>query len=242
MVDVVAASAGFPRWRCRPHPADGEGWRHEPNRSGSRLPSDHGRPEGHLGERRFQRDGPPGRPPGRGSLRRHQAPRGQRVLDVAPGSDTTALVAARRYRDVTVIDYVTGASELARARVTAGGLTVDFRVADARQLPVPDNSGDRVLSVYGVHPTRSTAAELLRVCRAPGRIAFAAVCGRSKRSTDGTPPPGRTVTSSGSLWGADETRGPGGAQAGEVRGTVASGAAGRVVQRRLCRALGETHR
>lgn len=101
---------------------------------------------------------------------------GERVLDVACGSGTAALVAARRYCEVTGIDYVPELIERAKRRAAADGLVVDFRVADAQALPFPDASFDVVLSVYGVQfaPDQEEAAsELLRVCRPGGRIGLA---------------------------------------------------------------------
>jgi ubiquinone/menaquinone biosynthesis C-methylase UbiE len=101
---------------------------------------------------------------------------GQRVLDVACGSGTAALVAARRYCRVAGIDYVPDLIERAQRRAAAAGRKVDFRVADAQALPYPDASFDVVLSVYGVQfaPDQEKAAgELLRVCRPGGTIALA---------------------------------------------------------------------
>jgi ubiquinone/menaquinone biosynthesis C-methylase UbiE len=101
---------------------------------------------------------------------------GERVLDVACGSGTAALAAARRYCDVVGIDYVPALIERARARAAADALDADFRVADAQALPFADASFDVVLSVYGVQfaPDQEKAAsELLRVCRPGGRIALA---------------------------------------------------------------------
>jgi SAM-dependent methyltransferase len=102
---------------------------------------------------------------------------GQRVLDVACGSGTAALVAARRYCEVTGIDYVPALVERANKRAEAEMLDVDFRVADAQDLPFPDGSFDVVLSIYGVQfaPDQTKAAsEMLRVCRSGGRIGLAA--------------------------------------------------------------------
>lgn len=101
---------------------------------------------------------------------------GEPVLDVACGSGTAALVAARRYCEVTGIDYVPALIERARARAAAEALDVDFRVADAQALPFAEASFEVVLSVYGVQfaPDQEKAAsELLRVCRPGGRIALA---------------------------------------------------------------------
>jgi SAM-dependent methyltransferase len=101
---------------------------------------------------------------------------GQRVLDVACGSGTAALVAARRYCQVAGIDYVPELIERAQKRAAAEGREVEFRVADAQALPYPDASFDVVLSVYGVQfaPDQEKAAsELLRVCRPGGTIGLA---------------------------------------------------------------------
>lgn len=101
---------------------------------------------------------------------------GQEVLDVACGSGTAALVAARRYCDVTGIDYVPMLIERARRRAAAEGFDVDFQVADAQELPFADGSFDAVLSVYGVQfaPDQEKAAsEMLRVCRPGGKIGLA---------------------------------------------------------------------
>lgn len=101
---------------------------------------------------------------------------GDRVLDVACGSGTAALVAARRYCEVTGIDYVPALIERARARSTASGLDADFRLADAQDLPFEDDSFDLVLSVYGVQfaPDQERAArEMLRVCRPGGILGLA---------------------------------------------------------------------
>ncbi|SDJ51195.1 class I SAM-dependent methyltransferase [Natronorubrum texcoconense] len=101
---------------------------------------------------------------------------GERVLDVACGSGTAALVAERRYCDVTGLDYVPELIERAKTRARANGQEIDFRVGDAQDLPFPDDSFDVILSVYGVQfaPDQERAArELLRVCKPGGRIGLA---------------------------------------------------------------------
>lgn len=101
---------------------------------------------------------------------------GQQVLDVACGSGTAALVAERRYCEVTGIDYVPGLIERAEMRAQANRQTIDFRVGDAQEMPFPDDSFDVVLSVYGVQfaPDQERAArELLRVCKPGGKIGLA---------------------------------------------------------------------
>lgn len=98
---------------------------------------------------------------------------GQRVLDLACGTGNAALVAGRRYCEVTGIDYVPALIERAKLRAVAEGMAIDFRVGDAQALPVPDASFDVVLSALGVMfaPDQEKAAsELLRVARPGARI------------------------------------------------------------------------
>jgi len=101
---------------------------------------------------------------------------GQKVLDVATGSGNVALSAARRNCDVVGIDYVPELIERARARADAESLPVRFEVADCEQIPFPDESFDRVLSVFGsmfAPDQEKAAAEKIRVCRAGGEIGMA---------------------------------------------------------------------
>ncbi|MBS3939834.1 MAG: methyltransferase domain-containing protein [Actinobacteria bacterium] len=101
---------------------------------------------------------------------------GERVLDVGCGSGTAALVAARRYCQVTGIDYVPSLLDRARQRAAADGVDVEFLEADAQQLPFEDDRFDAVVSVYGVQfaPDQPRAAsELVRVTRPGGRIVLA---------------------------------------------------------------------
>jgi SAM-dependent methyltransferase len=98
---------------------------------------------------------------------------GERVLDVACGNGNAALAAARRFCQVTGIDYVPALLERARERAKAEGLEVDFQEADAEALPFGDDSFDAVLSTCGAMfapDQEQTASELLRVCRPGGRI------------------------------------------------------------------------
>src|SRR3712207_2992289 len=70
---------------------------------------------------------------------------GQKVLDVATGSGNTPIAAARRFCEVTGIDYVPELNEEAKKRVQAERLEIDFEVGDAENLPYPDDSFDVVL-------------------------------------------------------------------------------------------------
>lgn len=101
---------------------------------------------------------------------------GSKVLDVAAGNGMASLAAARRWCDVTSTDYVPALLERGSARATAEGWQIEFREADAENLPFDDNSFDNVLSTFGVMFTPNqdrAAAELLRVCKPKGRIGLA---------------------------------------------------------------------
>jgi SAM-dependent methyltransferase len=98
---------------------------------------------------------------------------GERVLDVACGNGNASLAAARRFCQVTGVDYVPALLERARERAKAEGLEATFQEADAEDLPFADASFDVVLSTCGAMfapDQEQTASELLRVCRPGGRI------------------------------------------------------------------------
>lgn len=101
---------------------------------------------------------------------------GQRVLDVAAGNGNATLAAARRWCDVISTDYVPALLERGRARASAEGLAVQFREADAENLPFDDAAFDVVLSTFGVMFTpnqEKAASEMARVCKAGGKIGMA---------------------------------------------------------------------
>src|SRR4051812_32253699 len=101
---------------------------------------------------------------------------GAKVLDVAAGNGMASLAAARRWCDVTSTDYVPALLDQGRARAAAEGAKIEFREADAENLPFADNSFDVVLSTFGVMfaPNQDrAAAELLRVCKPKGKIGLA---------------------------------------------------------------------
>ena len=101
---------------------------------------------------------------------------GSAVLDVATGTGHVALAAARRFCAVTGVDYVPALLQEARARASAEKLQVQFREADAEELPCADGYFDYVLSAIGVMFTadhQRAANELLRVCRSGGAVGLA---------------------------------------------------------------------
>lgn len=101
---------------------------------------------------------------------------GQSVLDVAAGNGNASLAAARRWCEVTATDYVPALLDRARERAAADHLDMEFREADAENLPFDDESFDVVMSTFGVMFTpdqERAAAELVRACRRGGRIGLA---------------------------------------------------------------------
>jgi ubiquinone/menaquinone biosynthesis C-methylase UbiE len=101
---------------------------------------------------------------------------GSKVLDVAAGNGMASLAAARRWCDVTSTDYVPALLERGQTRAAAEGWPIEFREADAENLPFDDNSFDTVLSTFGVMFTPNqdrAAAELMRVCKPKGQIGLA---------------------------------------------------------------------
>jgi hypothetical protein len=101
---------------------------------------------------------------------------GERVLDVAAGIGTTALLLAAE-RDVDVLGVDLGASQVAKARgrADAAGLggQVRFEVGDAERLAVEDGGFDAVVCecAFCTFPDKATAAaELARVLGPDGRL------------------------------------------------------------------------
>jgi SAM-dependent methyltransferase len=136
---------------------------------------------------------------------------GSTVLDVATGTGHVAIAAARRFCRCTGIDYVPELVDVAAARANAEGLDIEFREADAENLPFGDASFDYVMSAIGVMFTadhQRAARELLRVCKPGGRVAVASwtptgFIGQLLKTVGkhATPPPGAQPPT---RWG-DET-------------------------------------
>jgi SAM-dependent methyltransferase len=98
---------------------------------------------------------------------------GERVLDVGAGTGVGSLAAARRWGDVTSVDFVPELLEQAKRRAEADGVRITTQVADAQNLPFEDGSYDVVISTFGAMfapDQQRVADELVRVCRSGGRI------------------------------------------------------------------------
>lgn len=101
---------------------------------------------------------------------RRAAPRGK-VLDVAAGPGTLALLAARAGAEVTALDFAPDMIARLRANAAQQALTVDAVVGDAMAMPFADGAFDAAYCMFGVmfFPDRKKGlAELRRVVRAGG--------------------------------------------------------------------------
>ncbi|HET9467677.1 MAG TPA: class I SAM-dependent methyltransferase [Vicinamibacterales bacterium] len=98
------------------------------------------------------------------------------VLDVACGTGNTALPAARTGARVTAIDIAPNLLEQLGSRAVREALALDIHEGNCEALPFEGDRFDTVITMYGAmfaaRPERA-AAELLRVCRAGGKVAMA---------------------------------------------------------------------
>ena len=138
---------------------------------------------------------------------------GMRVLDVAAGNGNVAVAAARRGASVVASDITPKLVELGRERTQAEGLDVEWREADAEDLPFEDGGFDVVTSAFGAMfapRAAHTARELIRVTKPGGKVGVTAwrpdgPVGRTLQiSAKYMPPPPEGVDSPLS-WGDEAT-------------------------------------
>lgn len=102
---------------------------------------------------------------------------GESVLDVGCGTGVVAVTAARAGATAKGLDLTPILLERARENARIAGVEIDFMEGDAESLPYADASFDVVLSqvghIFAPRPDVATA-EMLRVLRPGGRIAFTA--------------------------------------------------------------------
>ena len=98
---------------------------------------------------------------------------GQEVLDVAAGDGNFAVVCAGEGASVVASDISPGMVERGRARSEAEGFDIEWKLADAEELPFEDSRFDCVGSVFGamIAPRpRVVAEQLFRVVRPGGTV------------------------------------------------------------------------
>lgn len=137
---------------------------------------------------------------------------GERVLDVAAGTGNASLPAAARGAVVSASDLTPELLADGRRRAESQGLDLEWTEADAEHLPFDDGSFDVVMSAIGVMfaPHHQDAAdELVRVCRAGGRIGVLSwtpegmlgALFRTMKPFAPAPPPGAQPPP---LWGSED--------------------------------------
>lgn len=138
---------------------------------------------------------------------------GMRVLDVAAGNGNVAVAAARKGASVVASDITPELVVQGRERTEVEGLDVEWREADAEDLPFEDESFDVVTSAFGAMfapRAEQTAAELIRVTKPGGKVALTAwtpdgAVGKTFQiSAKYMPPPPEGVDSPLS-WGDEQT-------------------------------------
>ena len=102
---------------------------------------------------------------------------GERVLDLGAGTGNAALIAAAAGAEVVALDPSSRLLSVAAAAAQQRGLPLRCEVGEASELPAGDDSFDCVLSSFAVifAPDPDAAvAEIARVLRPAGRVAFSA--------------------------------------------------------------------
>jgi ubiquinone/menaquinone biosynthesis C-methylase UbiE len=104
------------------------------------------------------------------ALARAGVGRGARVVDVAAGPGTLALLAARRGARVTAVDFAPRMIAALRERAVAEGLEVEALVGDGMAMTLPDRAFDAGFSMFGLmfFPDRSRGFRELRRVLVPG--------------------------------------------------------------------------
>jgi SAM-dependent methyltransferase len=102
---------------------------------------------------------------------------GTQWLDVATGTGTIALQAARLGASVTAQDLSPRMIELTQANALAAGLSLKLDVGDCERMPYSDGAFDIITSAHGAvfaPDHQAVAGELTRLCRLGGRVAVSA--------------------------------------------------------------------
>ena len=98
---------------------------------------------------------------------------GDRVLDVAAGTGNAAIPAAEAGASVVASDLTPELFEAGQREAARRGTRLEWRQADAEDLPFADGEFDTVMSCLGVMFApyhQASADELIRVCRPGGTI------------------------------------------------------------------------
>ncbi|MEU9026624.1 class I SAM-dependent methyltransferase [Streptomyces sp. NPDC048383] len=137
---------------------------------------------------------------------------GDRVLDVAAGAGNAAIPAALAGADVVASDLTPELLEVGRNLAGVRGARLEWREADAEQLPFADGEFDVVMSSFGIMFAphhRLAADELVRVCRPGGTVGLAnwtpqGFVGRMFATMKPYAPPPPPGAQPPPLWGEEE--------------------------------------
>ncbi|MFD3704387.1 class I SAM-dependent methyltransferase [Nocardia sp. NPDC058658] len=102
--------------------------------------------------------------------------RGDRVVDIATGTGNVALLAAERGGRVVGVDFEAALLRVAEERADATGVEIGWLCGDLEALPLPGQSADVVVSVFGVMYATDhgiAARELARVAAPGARVVLA---------------------------------------------------------------------
>ncbi len=98
--------------------------------------------------------------------------KGKKVLDIAVGTGWSTEQFVRSGAEVTAVDLTPAAVELTKKRLALYNLSATVQVADAQQLPFPDNTFDFVLAfgcLMHMPDTKKAIDEIWRVLKPGGR-------------------------------------------------------------------------
>src|SRR6478736_712425 len=137
---------------------------------------------------------------------------GDRVLDVAAGTGNAAIPAAEAGASVVASDLTPELLEAGQREAARRGTRLEWRQADAEDLPFADGEFDTVMSCLGVMFApyhQASADELIRVCRPGGTIGllnwtpegFIGQMFATMKPYAPPPPPGAQPPP---LWGSEE--------------------------------------
>ncbi len=98
---------------------------------------------------------------------------GKRIADIGGGDGAFTSLLARRGAHVTAVDNEPSGIAMARSMFSQAGLSAEFILGDAQQIPLPDNAFDAVVSSEVIehldHPERHMA-EMRRILKPGGTL------------------------------------------------------------------------